>query len=346
VDNDVYIFVKSPIPMHTIRWKVISGSNSFSEQVDDALSAVRHKIGARAPLQVSEIDDVPWDRFALANRDGIHTLCHGLKQGESLLGNQLIATRAKLRAEPLGNLPAAALLETIGIGDRTFNRKQYASLGRVAIERGMELAGRRGEHGPSVFTANDWTGQGDLDESTVVKLLSTATASTFGAMTPANLFDLVHSAATEKQPWKMAMFAAVYGPQLKSLSIPKMKLNEILVRGIELSGQKGLLEDVRQLIADSGSSSLSDSSFANSARQFREAQAARTGLLWKGINPVGAYELSTERSLDFHGRRRVAPGAGVVAGINDLASSLDATARKVRSKSKTNHPQPDQVQLL
>jgi hypothetical protein len=142
------------------------------------------------------------------------------------------------------------------------------------------------------------------------------------------------------------MLAAVYGPQVQSLSIPKMKLEEILVRGIELSGQKGLLDDVRKLIADPGSTSLSDSSFANSARQFRESQAARTGLLWKGINPVGAYEVSTERSLDFHGRRRVAPGAGVVAGINDLAGSLDATARKVRSKTKTNHPQPDQVQLF
>jgi hypothetical protein len=332
--------------MQTIRWKVISGSNAFSEQVNDALSAVRHKIGARAPLQVSEIDDVPWDRFALANRDVINSLCQGLKPGESLLGNQLIATKAKLRAEPLGHLPAAALLETIGIGDRTFNRKQYASLGRVAMERGMDLAGKRGEHGPSVFTANDWTGQGDLDESTVVKLLSTATPSTFGAMTPANLFDLVTSAAGEKQPWKMAMLAAVYGPQVQSLSIPRMKLEEILVRGIELSGQKRLLDDVRKLIADPGSTSLSDSSFANSARHFRESQAARTGLLWKGINPVGAYEVSTERSLDFHGRRRVAPGAGVVAGINDLAGSLDATTRKVRSKTKTNHPQPNQVQLF
>jgi hypothetical protein len=325
--------------MQTIRWKVISGSNAFNEQVDDVL-------GVRAPLQVSEIDDTPWDRFALANRDGIDSLCHGLKPGESLLGNQLIATRAKLRAEPLGHLPAAALLETIGIGDRTFNRKQYASLGRVAIERGMDLASKRGEHGPTVFTANDWTGQVDLDESTVIKLLSTATPSTFGAMTPANLFDLVTSAASEKQPWKMAMFAAVYGPQLKSLSIPRMKLEEILVRGIELSGQKGLLDDVRHLIAEPGPSTLSDSSFASSARQFRETQAARTGLLWKGINPVGAFELSTERSLDFHGRRRTAPGAGVVAGIHDLAGSLDATARKVRSKIKTNHPQADQVQLL
>jgi hypothetical protein len=332
--------------MQNIRWKVISGTNAFSERVDDALSAVREKIRARAPLQVSEIDDVPWDRFALANRAAIDSLCQGLKPGDSLLGNQLIATRTKLRAEPLGHLPAAALLETIGIGDRTFNRKQYASLGRVAIERGMDLAIKRGEHGPSVFTANDWTGQGDLDESTVVKLLSTASPSTFAAMTPSNLFDLVSSAAGEKQPWKMAMFAAVYGPQLKSLSVPKMKLQEILVRGIELSGQKGLLKDVRQLIADQGSSSLSDSSFAVSARQFREAQAARTGLLWKGISPVGAYELSTDRSLDFHGRRRVAPGAGVVAGINELAVSLEATARKVRSKTKVNHPQPNQVQLL
>ena len=332
--------------MQTIRWKVISGSNTFSEQVGDALSAVRHKIGARAPLQVSEIDDVPWDRFALANKEGIDALCHGLKPGESLLGNQLIATRAKLRAEPLAHLPAAALLETIGIGDRTFNRKQYASLGRVALERGMDLASKRGEHGPGVFTANDWTGQGDLDESTVVKLLSTATPSTFGAMTPANLFDLVTSAANEKQPWKMAMFAAVYGPQVHSLAIPKMKLEEILVRGIELSGQKALLEDVRKLIAEQDSSNLSGSSFARSAKEFRETQAARTGLLWKGINPVGAYELPAERSLDFHGRRRVAPGAGVVAGINDLAGSLDATARKVRSKSKANHAQQNQVQLL
>jgi hypothetical protein len=332
--------------MQTIRWKVISGSNAFSEQVDDVLSAVHQKIGARAPLQVSEIDDVPWDRFALANRERIESLCHGLKPGESLLGNQLIATRAKLHGEPLSHLPAAALLETIGIGDRTFNRKQYASLGRVAIERGMDLASRRGEYGPSVFTANDWTGQGDLDESTVVKLLSTATPSTFGAMTAANLFDLVTSAANEKQPWKMAMFAAVYGPQLKSLSIPKIKLDEILMRGIELSGQKGILQDVRNLIADPGFSSLSDSSFASSARQFRETQAARTGLLWKGISPVGAFELSRERSLDFHGRRRVAPGAGDVAGINDLADSLDATARKVRSKAKTNHAQLGQVQLL
>jgi hypothetical protein len=332
--------------MQTIRWKVISGSNAFSEQVDDVLTAVRQKVGSRAPLQVSEIDDVPWDRFALANRTGIDALCHGLKPGDSLLGNQLIATRAKLHAESLSHVPAAALLETIGIGDRTFNRKQYASLGRVAMERSMELAGKRGEHGPSVFTANDWTGQGDLDESTVVKLLSTATPSTFGAMTPANLFDLVTNAANEKHPWKFALFAAVYGPQTKSLSIPKMKLEEILVRGIELSGQKGLLGDVRTLISEPGSSNLSDSSFATAAKQFRESQAARTGLLWKAINPVGAFDLSTERSLDFHGRRRAAPGAGVVAGINELAGSLDATARKVRSKTKTSHAQPNQVQLL
>lgn len=332
--------------MQTIRWKVISGSNAICEQVDDVMTAVRQKIGARAPLQVSDIDDVPWDRFALANRPGIDSLCHGVKAGESLLGNQLIATRAKLQAEPLSRLPAAALLETIGIGDRTFNRKQYASLGRAAIERSMELAGKRGDHGPSVFTANDWTGQGDLDESTVVKLLSTATPSTFGAITPANLFDLVTSAANEKQPWKMALFAAVYGPQTHSLSIPKVKLEEILVRGIELSGQKRILDDVRNLISDPGFSNLSDSSFANAARQFRQSQAARTGLLWKGINPVGAFELPTERSLEFHGRRRTAPGAGVVAGINALAGSLNATARKVRSRTKPNHAQPNQVQLF
>ena len=332
--------------MQTIRWKVISGANAFSEQVEDVFKAVRKKIGGRAPLQVSEVDDIPWDRFALEKREEVNSLCQGLKQGDSLLGNQLIATRAKLHAESLSHLPAAAILETIGIGDRTFDREQYASLGRVALERGMDLANKRGEHGPSVFTANDWTGQGDLDESTVVKLLSTATPATFGAMTPANLFDLVSSAAAEKQPWKMAMFAAVYGPQMQSLSIPKIKLDEILVRGIELSGQKGLLEDVRKLISDPGVSSLSDSCFANSARLFRESQAARVGLLWKGINPVGAFELSTERSLHFHGRRRTTPGAGVVAGITCLAGSLDATARKVRSKSKARYPQPDQVQLF
>ena len=56
-------------------------------------------------------------------------------------------------------------------------------------------------------------------------------------MTPSNLFDLVSSAAAQKQPWKMALFSAVYGPQMQSLSIPKMKLDEMLVRGVELSGQ-------------------------------------------------------------------------------------------------------------
>ena len=235
--------------MQTIRWKVISGTNAITEQVDDVIGAFRQKLGERAPLQVSDIDNVPWDRFALENRKALDSLCHGLKQGASLFGNQLIATRAKLNAESLVNMPAAATLETIGIGDRNFDRKQFARLGRAAIERGIGLATLRGELGPSVFTANDWTGQGDLDEATVVKLLSTATPSTFGAVTPSNLFDLVSSAATQKQPWKMALFSAVYGPQMQSLSIPKMKLDEMLVRGVELSGQKGLLDDVRKLIA-------------------------------------------------------------------------------------------------
>lgn len=332
--------------MQTIRWKVISGTNAITEQVEDVIGAFRQKLGNRAPLQVSHVDNIPWDRFALENRKALDSLCHGLKQGGSLFGNQLIATRAKLNAESLTNIPAAATLETIGIGDRNFDRKQYARLGRAAIERGIGLATVRGEQGPSVFTASDWTGQGDLDEATVVKLLSTATPSTFGAVTPSNLFDLVSSAAIQKQPWKMALFAAVYGPQMQSLSIPKMKLDEMLVRGVELSGQKGLLDDVRKLIAHQGPDDLSDSSFAQSAKGFRESQAARVGLLWKGINPVGAFQLSTERSLSFHGRRRAAAEASVIAGIDDLANSLDATARKVRSKTRTRSPQTDQVQLL
>jgi hypothetical protein len=332
--------------MQTIHWKVISGTNAFSEQVDDVFAALRQKLGNRAPLQVREVDNVPWDRFALENRQALDSLCHGLKQGGSLLGNQLMATRAKLNAESLSNMPAAATLETIGIGDRTFDRKQYARLGRAAIEYGIRLATERAERGPSVFTANDWTGQGDLDEPTVVKLLSTATPSTFGAMTPSNLFDLVSSAVSEKQPWKLALFAAVYGPQMQGLSIPKMKVDEMLVRGTELSGQKGLLEDVRKLIAHQDPGDLSDSAFAQSATAFRESQAARVSLLWKGINPVGAFELSTERSLSFHGRRRAASEASEMAGIDHLAKSLNATARKVRSKTRTRSPQTDQVQLL
>ena len=154
--------------MQTIRWKVISGTNVITEQVDDVIGAFRQKLGDRAPLQVSDIDNVPWDRFALQHRKALDFLCHGLKQGASLFGNQLIATRAKINAESLVNMPAAATLETIGIGDRNFDRKQFARLGRAAIERGIRLATLRGEQGPSVFTANDWTGQGDLDEATVV----------------------------------------------------------------------------------------------------------------------------------------------------------------------------------
>ena len=99
--------------MQTIHWKVISGTNAFSEQVDDVFSALRQKLGNRAALQVREVDNVPWDRFALENRQALDSLCHGLKQGGSLLGNQLMATRAKLNAESLSNMPAAATLETI-----------------------------------------------------------------------------------------------------------------------------------------------------------------------------------------------------------------------------------------
>jgi hypothetical protein len=165
-------------------------------------------------------------------------------------------------------------------------------------------------------------------------------------MTPSNLFDLVSSAVSEKQPWKLALFAAVYGPQMQGLSIPKIKVDEMLVRGTELSGQKGLLEDVRKLIAHQGPGDLSDSAFAQSATAFRESQAARVSLLWKGINPVGAFELSTERSLSFHGRRRAAAEASEMVGLDGLAKSLNATARKVRSKTRTRSPQTDQVQLL
>jgi hypothetical protein len=332
--------------MKRIRWKVISGTNAFTEDVEDVNTALQAKLKTRAPLQVSEIDGIPWDRFACSNRRDLDHLCHKLKTGESLLGNQLMATRAKLNGESLVNMPAAATLETIGLETRSFTRKQHAGLGRAALERAMDLAHQRGTCGPSVFMASDWTGHLDLDEPTLVKLLATATPSTFGAMTSANLFDLISNAAQQKQPWKLALLGAVYGPQVHSLSLPRMKLDELLVRGLELSGQKPLLDDVRQLIAHRDPPDLGDTPFAQAAKAFRESQASRVGLIWKGIHPVGAFEVATDCSLTFHNRRRAAAEADIAPGIGELANGLEATSAKVHSRRRARSPEAGQSLLL
>lgn len=343
--------------MQKLRWKVLTEEPVISQEVPDALEAIREAVTNREPLQVSSVDDVPWSDFAIKNADPLRLMAKKLERNSSLLGDQLLVTVAQLNGEQKDEKPAARLLEGVGIGTLSLSKQQRSSLGRAVIERQIRCAQSRGDRGPACFNATDFTGAQDFDEEIVTALLSQATPSLFAAIHPGNLYDAFENACNSKATWKVALLAAVYGPQLKKLGINEDKLDGLIEFAGKLAGKEHLGVSIRTLIDEetiaAGPASVpppdhpasakeeEQINFLEATKRFRANLASRLGLLWKGVEATSPFELAGEHELKFEQRKARKADLGTFAGKEQIASSLQATADKTRFGRAKPAPDPN-----